>query len=147
MYRGYCERSIDQHISRHTFFETKTCLNCKKQSSEKFKWKNKILLGPTCTISKKAKRKWASTSAAVPDYCVCADNKLRPWVPLVVGDVVMRLKPDPLLTFSQETVVARLSFAVLHHWTGRERMQTIAEMLKSTSGEMLLWKTNRGESL
>lgn len=54
-------------------------------------------------------------SAVVPDYCVCADNELRPRVPLVIGYVVVRLKPDPLLTFSQETVVARLPFAILHH--------------------------------
>lgn len=54
-------------------------------------------------------------SAAVPDYCVCADYKLRSRVPLVIGDVVMRLQPDPLLTFSQETVVARLPFTILHH--------------------------------
>lgn len=50
-----------------------------------------------------------------------ADDKLGPRVPLVIGDVVMRLKPDPLLTFSQETVVARLPFTVLHHCTETER--------------------------
>lgn len=54
-------------------------------------------------------------SASVPDYCVCANNKLRPRVPLMIGDVVVRLKPDPLLTFSQETVVTRLPFTILHH--------------------------------
>ncbi len=43
-----------------------------------------------------------------PDHSVCADDELRPWVPLVVGDIVVSLKPDPLLTFSQETVIARL---------------------------------------
>lgn len=53
--------------------------------------------------------------AAVPDYCVGTDNKLRSRVPLMIGDVVVRLKPDPLLTFSQETIVARLSFTVLHY--------------------------------
>lgn len=53
--------------------------------------------------------------ASVPDYRVCANNKLRPRVPLVIGDVVVCLKPDPLLTFSQETVVTRLPFTVLHH--------------------------------
>ena len=53
--------------------------------------------------------------AAVPDYCVRTDDKLRSRVPLVIGDVVMRLEPDPLLTFSQETIVARLPFTVLHH--------------------------------
>lgn len=61
------------------------------------------------------KEKMRQHSAAVPDYCVCADNKLRPRVPLVIGDVVVRLKPDPLLTFSQETIVARLPFTILHH--------------------------------
>lgn len=53
--------------------------------------------------------------AAVPDHGVRADNKLRPRVPLVIGNVVVRLKPDPLLTFSQETVVTRLPLAILHH--------------------------------
>ena len=43
------------------------------------------------------------------------DDKLRSGVPLVIGDVVVGLKPDPLLTFSQETIVARLPFTVLHH--------------------------------
>lgn len=56
-------------------------------------------------------RQWA----AVPDHGVRADNELRPRVPLVIGNVVVRLKPDPLLTFSQETVVTRLPFAILHH--------------------------------
>lgn len=44
--------------------------------------------------------------AEVPDYCVRTDNKLRPRVPLVIGNIVVCLKPDPLLTLSQETVVA-----------------------------------------
>lgn len=56
-----------------------------------------------------------ATIAEVPDYCVRTDNKLRPRVPLVIGNIVVRLKPDPLLTFSQKTVVARLPFAILHH--------------------------------
>lgn len=70
-----------------------------------------------CTISQRYIEKWKMRhhSAAVPDYCVRADNKLRPRVPLVIGDVVVRLKPDPLLTFSQKTIVARLPFAILHH--------------------------------
>lgn len=50
-----------------------------------------------------------------PDHRVSADDELWPWVPLVVGDVVVRLKPDPLLTFSQKTVIARLPLTVLHH--------------------------------
>lgn len=53
----------------------------------------------------------------VPDYCVRADNKLRSRVPLMVGDVVVCLQPDPLLTFRQETVVAWLPFTILHYWT------------------------------
>lgn len=70
-----------------------------------------------CTIitRHREKEKMRQHLAVVPDYCVCADNELRPRVPLVIGYVVVRLKPDPLLTFSQETVVARLPFAILHH--------------------------------
>lgn len=46
---------------------------------------------------------------------MCADNELGPGVPLVVGDVVMCLKPDPLLAFGEKSVVAGFSFAILHH--------------------------------
>ncbi len=55
-----------------------------------------------------------------PDHSVCADDELRPWVPLVVGDIVVSLKPDPLLTFSQETVIARLPLTILHHCRERD---------------------------
>lgn len=58
----------------------------------------------------------------VPDHRVCADDELRSGVPLVVGDVVVGLKPNPLLPFGEEPVVAGLPFAVLHHCgdTGRQ---------------------------
>lgn len=52
------------------------------------------------------KREDEAALAEVPDYCVRTDNKLRPRVPLVIGNIVVCLKPDPLLTLSQETVVA-----------------------------------------
>lgn len=55
-----------------------------------------------------------------PDHSVRADDELRPWVPLVVGDIVVSLKPDPLLTFSQETVIARLPLTILHHCRERD---------------------------
>ena len=53
---------------------------------------------------------------------MCADYKLRSGVPLVIGDVVVGLKPNPLLPFGEESVVAGLSFAVLHYYrdTGRK---------------------------
>ena len=51
----------------------------------------------------------------LPDNRMRADYKLWPGVPLVIGDVVVGLEPDPLLTFGQEAVVARLPFTVLHH--------------------------------
>lgn len=54
-------------------------------------------------------------SRSSPDDSVRADDELGPGVPLVVGDVVMSLEPDPLLTFSQEPVVTRLPFTILHH--------------------------------
>lgn len=68
--------------------------------------------------------------AAVPDHRVCTDDKLGSRVPLVVGYVVVRLKPDPLLTFGQEAVVTRLPFSILHHW---QENVTPAEMVRSTS--------------
>lgn len=34
----------------------------------------------------------------------------------MVGDVVMGLKPNPLLAFGEESVVAGLSFAILHYY-------------------------------
>lgn len=42
----------------------------------------------------------------LPDYGVRAHNKLRTGVPLVVGDVVASLEPDPLLAFCQKSIVA-----------------------------------------
>ena len=54
----------------------------------------------------------------LPDNRMRADYKLWPGVPLVIGDVVVGLEPDPLLTFGQEAVVARLPFTVLHHCRG-----------------------------
>lgn len=54
-------------------------------------------------------------SIHIPNNSVCANYKLWPGVPLVVGDVVMCLKPDPLLAFGEKSVVAGLSFAILHH--------------------------------
>lgn len=41
----------------------------------------------------------------------------------MVGDVVVGLKPNPLLPFCEESVVAGLSFAILHYYgeTGERR--------------------------
>lgn len=36
---------------------------------------------------------------------MCAHDELRPRVPLMVGDVVVSLEPDPLLAFGQESIV------------------------------------------
>lgn len=54
-------------------------------------------------------------SVHIPNDSVCADNKLWPGVPLVIGDVVMCLKPNPLLPFGEKSVVAGLSFTILHY--------------------------------
>lgn len=51
----------------------------------------------------------------VPDHRVRADDELGPGVPLVVGDVVVGLQPNPLLPFGEEAVVAGLPLAILHH--------------------------------
>lgn len=50
-----------------------------------------------------------------PDHRVRAHDELGLGVPLVVGDVVVGLQPDPLLAFGQEPVATRLPFAKLHH--------------------------------
>ena len=50
-----------------------------------------------------------------PDHRVCAHDELGLGVPLVVGDVVVGLEPNPLLAFGQKPVAARLPFAKLHH--------------------------------
>lgn len=52
---------------------------------------------------------------------VCADNELWPGVPLVISNVVMGLKPNPLLPFGEESVVAGLSFPILHYYTEAKR--------------------------
>lgn len=52
---------------------------------------------------------------ASPDNCMYADDELWPRIPLVVGDVVLCLQPDPLLAFGQEAIVTRLPFSILHH--------------------------------
>lgn len=54
-------------------------------------------------------------SIHIPNDSVCADNKLWPGVPLVIGDVVMCLKPNPLLPFGEKSVVAGLPFTILHY--------------------------------
>lgn len=69
-------------------------------------------------------RKTEKCSTVVPDDCMCTDDKLGSRVPLVIGYIVVRLKPDPLLTFSQEAVITRLPFSILHHWT-EERAKMI----------------------
>lgn len=69
-----------------------------------------ILLSGLCPYVR-----FSPLSIHIPNNSVCADNKLWPGVPLVVGDVVMCLKPDPLLAFGEKSVVAGLSFAILHH--------------------------------
>lgn len=51
----------------------------------------------------------------VPYNHVCANNKLWSGIPLMVRNVVVGLKPNPLLTFGKKSVVAGLSFAILHY--------------------------------
>lgn len=76
----------------------------------------------------------------VPDHCVCADDKLGSGVPLVVGYIVVRLEPDPLLTFGQEAVVTRLPFSILHHWTGeRDTAGTLEAPKKVPKKEETRW--------
>lgn len=53
--------------------------------------------------------------SGLPDDSVCTDNELRFGVPLVVGDVVMGLQPNPLLTFGQEAIVAGFTLSKLHY--------------------------------
>ena len=62
-----------------------------------------------------------------PDHRVCAHDELGLGVPLVVGDVVVGLEPNPLLAFGQKPVAARLPFAKLHHCDGR-RSQRITSV-------------------
>lgn len=54
-------------------------------------------------------------SRSSPDDSVRADDELGPGVPLVVGDVVMGLEPDPLLPFGEKPVVARFPLPILHY--------------------------------
>lgn len=69
-----------------------------------------------------------------------ADDKLGARVPLVVGDVVVRLEPDPLLTFGQEAVVTGLPFSVLHHWTEKTRQRCEEHLQGAYKGEEA-WNT------
>ena len=57
----------------------------------------------------------------VLDHFVHADNELRLGVPLVVCDVVARLKPNPLLALGQEPIIAGHAFAGLYHCKGRQK--------------------------
>lgn len=77
----------------------------------------------------------------VPDNGVCADDKFWSGVPLVVGDVVVGLKPNPLLPFGEKSVVAGLSFAVLHYYRDKEKQmvftlkaRTHAYFMRSETG-------------
>lgn len=51
----------------------------------------------------------------IPYHHVCAHDELWLGVPLVVCDIVMGLEPDPLLSFGQKPIAARLPLAKLHH--------------------------------
>lgn len=59
---------------------------------------------------------WSAWCLLLPNYQVSANDELGLGIPLVVGDVVVCLQPDPLLAFGQEPVVTRLAFSKLHHW-------------------------------
>ncbi len=50
----------------------------------------------------------------VVDHLVCGHHELWLGVPLVVGDEVPGLQPDPLLAFGEEAVVAAGALARLH---------------------------------
>lgn len=52
----------------------------------------------------------------VADHLVGADHVLRLGVEGVVGHVVGRLQPDPLLTLGEKAVVTRFAFASLSYW-------------------------------
>ena len=77
----------------------------------------------------------------LPDDRVCADDEFWSGVPLVVGDVVVGLKPNPLLPFGEKSVVAGLSFAVLHHY-GRKDKQTAFGLAARTCVYILRWHTD-----
>lgn len=51
----------------------------------------------------------------LPDDGVGTDNELRFGVPLVVGNVVVSLQPNPLLTFGQEAIIAGFTLSKLHY--------------------------------
>lgn len=49
----------------------------------------------------------------------------------MVGDVVVGLKPNPLLPFGEESVVAGLSFAILHYYGQTGKKLTDVHHLKA----------------
>lgn len=75
----------------------------------------------------------ARTLGTLPDHSVGADDKLWFGIPLVVGNVVVCLEPDPLLSFSQKAVIAGLSLSELHYWGGKGNVWRQAKTL-SISG-------------
>ena len=56
-----------------------------------------------------------SIKEVLPYYGMSTNNKLWPWIPLMVSDIIMSLKPNPLLSFGQEPIVTRFAFSVLHY--------------------------------
>lgn len=47
----------------------------------------------------------------------------------MVGDVVVGLKPNPLLPFGEESVVTGLSFAILHYYGHIRRQRKVKKKL------------------
>lgn len=72
----------------------------------------------------------------IVDNFVVGHYKLRFGVPLMVGDVVPCLEPDPLLAFRKKPIVARGALSSLHESlvTGRYPVQVIRVVIVVTAG-------------
>ena len=70
----------------------------------------------------------------LPHHRVSADDELGPGVPLVVGDVVVRLQPDPLLALGEKPVVARLPLPILQYCRGGREREREREKDKEREG-------------
>lgn len=54
----------------------------------------------------------------------------------MISDVVMGLKPNPLLPFGEESVVAGLSFPILHYCTKAKRRLTFTDLEEEVNMQM-----------
>lgn len=80
-------------------------------------------------------------TTSLPDNSVSTDDELGFGVPLVVGNVVVSLQPNPLLTFGQEAIIAGFTLSKLHYYKEKRGKLVLCSRITNR----LLTYTNTGD--